>query len=194
MMDRIDMETMRKRLSVLLREPVEMVPYDPQWAQQYADSERFLRSVLPEDLVLAVQHIGSTSVPGLSAKPVIDVQVEVNDLERVVDEVVPPLLAAGYEFIWRPSIGEREPFYAWFLKRDGSGRRTHHIHMVKPDEASEARVLFRDHLRTNVQDAEHYERVKHELAQRHGNDREAYTKGKTELVAAIVAKARFSAG
>lgn len=194
MIDRVDMGSMEQRLSALMREPVEMVTYDPRWGQQFSVEEQFLRSILPADLIIDIQHIGSTAVPGLSAKPIIDVQVEVKDLDRVRSEVVPPMLDAGYEFIWRPTIGEREPFYAWFLKRDANGRRTHHIHMVKPDEASTARVLFRDHLRANVQDAVHYERIKRELAGRHGNDRVAYTKGKTEFVAAIVAKARLSAG
>jgi len=186
--------SMQQRLSALMSEPFEMVAYDPRWPQRYDDEEVFLRSVLPRDLIGDVQHIGSTAVPGLSAKPVIDVQVEVNDLERVRHEVVPVLLEAGYEFIWRPTIGEHEPFYAWFLKRDSGGRRSHHIHMVKPDTASEARVLFRDHLRTNLEDAQAYERIKQDLAAKHGNDRVAYTKGKTEFVEAIVAKALLSAG
>ncbi|MBK6829231.1 MAG: GrpB family protein [Flavobacteriales bacterium] len=69
-------------------------------------------------------------------------------------------MGAGYEFIWRNSIGEREPFYAWFLKRDSAGRRTHHIHMVKPDEASEERILFRNRLREHPEEAAEYGSIK----------------------------------
>lgn len=194
MTDTNDTEDMQQRLAMLMLEPVEMVVYDPGWPASYAGEEHFLRSVLPHDLVLHIAHIGSTAVPGLSAKPIIDVQVGVTDQERVRSEVVPRMTDAGYEFIWRNSIGEREPFYAWFLKRDGAGRRTHHIHMVKPDEASEERILFRDRLRGHPEEAAQYEFIKRELARHHGNDRSAYTRGKSAFIAEIVRKARLSAG
>lgn len=194
MIHRIDTEAMQQRLAMLMLEPVEMVAYDPQWALAYSTEERFLWDVLPKDLVLHIAHIGSTAVPGLSAKPIIDVQVGVNDPERVRSEVVPRMTDAGYEFIWRSSIGEREPFYAWFLKRDGAGQRTHHIHMVKPDEASEERLLFRDRLRDHPEEAAQYEVIKRELALHHGNDRSAYTRGKSAFIAEVLRRARFSAG
>ncbi len=183
-----------ERINELTREYIAIAPYDPVWPLRYAEEEERLVRSLPPDLVIRIAHIGSTAVPGLSAKPIIDVQVEVFSLERVRREVVPIMKDLGYEFIWRPSIGEQGPFYAWFIKRNTKGERMYHVHMVEPDTASEDRLLFRDHLRANGQDAAHYERIKRELAGRHGNDRVAYTKGKTEFVAAIVAKARLNAG
>lgn len=183
---------LRDRIEELLREPIAIVKHDRDWSRRYADEEKFLRSALPPALVVRIDHIGSTAVPGLSAKPIIDVQVEVKDLERVKQEVAPLLESRGYEFIWRPSIGERAPFYAWFIKRDRHGRRTHHVHIVEPDAASEDRILFRDHLRRSPEEARRYEELKRALSHEHPSDRAAYTKGKTDYIAGIVREARQS--
>ncbi|MCB0787240.1 MAG: GrpB family protein, partial [Flavobacteriales bacterium] len=88
-----------------MHEHVEVCPYDPSWPACYQEEEILLKRVLPADLVIRIDHIGSTAVPGLSAKPIIDVQVEVRSLERVRQDVVPELEEMGYEFIWRPTIG-----------------------------------------------------------------------------------------
>ena len=95
----------------------------------------------------------------------------------------------SYEFIWRPTIGERAPFYAWFIKRNSDGERTHHIHMVEPDNASEDRILFRDHLRAHPEEVERYESLKHDLVLAHAKDRAAYTQGKTAFIAEMVRQA-----
>ncbi|MBL7963821.1 MAG: GrpB family protein [Flavobacteriales bacterium] len=178
------------RLQALLHEPFEVASYDPQWPALYAGEEQRLQKLLPSALVLRIDHIGSTAVPGLSAKPIIDVQVQVNDLERVREVVVPKLVATGYEHLWRPSIGERAPVYAWFIRRHADGRRTHHVHMLLPDEASADRILFRDHLRTHAEAARAYEALKQELATRFPRDRAAYTSGKSAFVSAILEQAR----
>jgi GrpB-like predicted nucleotidyltransferase (UPF0157 family) len=162
----------------------------PRWPVLYAEEERFLHKVLPADLVERIAHIGSTAIPGCSAKPVIDIQVEVTSEARVKREVVPLMQAHGYEFIWRPTIGERAPFYAWFIRRNEHGHRTHHIHMVEPDSASEDRILFRDHLRTHAHDLQRYETLKQALSTVYPNDRDSYTKGKSDFIASIVRKAR----
>lgn len=179
-----------ERIAELMRERFAIAPYDARWPALYAEEERQLRATLPADLVLRIAHIGSTAIPGLSAKPIIDVQVEVDDLERVKREVVPILTACGYEFIWRSTIGERAPFYAWFIKRDANGGRTHHIHMVEPDQASEDRIVFRDHLRNQPAVREAYAALKRDLAERHPSDRAAYTLAKTEFITAVLKDAR----
>lgn len=176
----------RERIEELAHEHVDVVPYDPRWPELYLEEERRLRSLLPAYLLGRIAHIGSTAVPSLSAKPVIDMQVETTDLDRVRREVVPLLEAVGYEFIWRPSIGEAAPYYAWFIKRNAAGERTHHIHMVQPDEASADRLRFRDHLRANPAVAQRYEALKRELAQRHPNDRAAYTLEKSAFIRACL--------
>lgn len=175
-----------ERIAELMREHIEVLPYDPSWPGLFAVEEQRLRSLLSPDLLIRIDHIGSTAVPGCHAKPVIDIQVEVKDLERARREVVPLLQAHGYEFIWRPSIGEMAPFYAWFIKRDAAGRRTHHVHMVEPDTASEGRIIFRDRLRASPVLIRRYEALKQDLLDRFADDRAAYTQGKTAFIQEVI--------
>jgi GrpB-like predicted nucleotidyltransferase (UPF0157 family) len=96
----------------------------------------------------------------------------------------------GYEYIWRPTMGERAPFYAWFIARTASGQRTTHVHMVEPDAASEDRILFRDFLRNHPQDAQRYGQLKLDLLEAYAHDRAAFTLGKSAFIASILHQAR----
>jgi GrpB-like predicted nucleotidyltransferase (UPF0157 family) len=180
----------RDRILELTREQLAIVAHDPTWSIRYIEVEQRLRRSLPHDLFTRIEHIGSTAVPGVSAKPIIDVQVEVRSLGRVRREVVPIMQDLGYEYIWRPTMGEEAPFYAWFIGRHASGERSEHIHMVEPDQASEDRLLFRDYLRAHREAAEQYEALKLMLLRKHPRDRAAYTQGKTELIRSIILQAR----
>ncbi len=125
------------------------MPYDPSWPEAFEAERDHLRACLPAELIGRIEHFGSTAVPGLSAKPIVDMLVEVTDLEAVRERVVPILEAQGYDYIWRPTIGDDgPPWYAWFIKRDpATGERTHHIHMVEASFAEHwDRLLFRDYL------------------------------------------------
>ncbi len=179
-----------ERIAELTSEPISIVPYDPVWPARFAAEELRLKAMLPNDLCSRIAHIGSTAVPGLSAKPVIDIQVEVTDLERVRSEVVPVMQRLGYEFIWRPTMGERAPYYAWFIGRDERGQRTFHVHMVEPDQATADRLLFRDFLRAHPEVARQYEALKQVLANAHPVDRAAYTHAKTPFIAEVLRRAR----
>ena len=188
------MDSTQQRIEELAHEEIAIVAYDPGWPVLYSQIEATLSRSLPSDLVKRIAHIGSTAVPGLSAKPIIDVQVEVSDLGRVRTDVVPAMNELGYEFIWRPSIGELTPYYAWFIKRDDKGRRNQHIHMVEPDDASADRLLFRDYLRQHPDEAARYEALKQQLAEQFKNDRASYTWSKTGHIKAVIAKARGAIG
>jgi GrpB-like predicted nucleotidyltransferase (UPF0157 family) len=96
----------------------------------------------------------------------------------------------AYEFIWRPTMGEQAPFYAWFIKRNERGERTFHVHMVEPDQASVDRLVFRDFLRTHPDMARQYEALKQGLASAHPADRAAYTLSKTPFVMDVLRRAR----
>ena len=181
---------MRHRADLLSRETIRLFPYDPAWPEQYRALEAEVKAVLPRMLLQRISHIGSTAVPDLSAKPVIDVQVEVSDLEQVRSEVAPRMEELGYEFIWRPTMGDAAPFYAWFIKRDDHGARCAHVHMVEAGQASVDRIVFRDHLREHPELRDRYEALKQDLAQRFPNDRAAYTQHKTEFVNEVLALAR----
>lgn len=179
-----------ERLDELMQERIAVVPYDADWPLRYAALELRLMELLPTRLVQRIAHIGSTAVPGLSAKPIIDVQVEVSDLDEVRERVVPVLEAEGYEFIWRPSIGESAPFYAWFIKRNEKGERTEHLHMVAPDRVSAERITFRDILRKHPVEAAAYEELKRALAIKFARDRAGYSQGKTGFIRDILVRGR----
>ena len=181
---------MEKRVKALLKERFDVVPYDPTWPGRYAELEKEVKRIVPRRLIQRIAHIGSTAVPGLSAKPIIDVQVEVSDLEEVREAVAPLMEEAGFEFIWRPTIGDEGEHYAWFILRDANGLRTAHVHMVPPGQASVDRIVFRDYLCATPEEARRYADLKSELARRYPKDRARYTAGKSEYVAGVLAKAR----
>ncbi len=126
------METLEQRIARVVQEDVLVVPYDPTWPGLFRQEKEHLLSCLPADLIRRIEHFGSTAVPGLSAKPIVDMLVEVTSLDETKRRVVPILESQGYDYFWRPTWGDDvPPWYAWFIKRDSKGARTHHIHMVE---------------------------------------------------------------
>jgi GrpB-like predicted nucleotidyltransferase (UPF0157 family) len=186
-------ESLEQRIRRVTGEPVEIVVYDAEWPARFEREKAHLLECLPSGIVLRVEHFGSTAVPGLSAKPVVDMLVEVTDLALVRSEVVPVLEAQGYEYFWRPTFGDDgEPYYAWFIKRDpDTGRRSHHIHMVEGDFASHwERLLFRDYLIAHPDVAAEYDRLKRKLAADVDSDRVRYAEAKGEFIGRVMADAR----
>jgi GrpB-like predicted nucleotidyltransferase (UPF0157 family) len=191
------METLEGRIPRVTREDVAVVPYDPGWPEVFRREKEHLLSYLPAGLIRRVEHFGSTAVPGLAAKPVVDMLVEVSDLQATRARIAPVLQAQGYDYFWRPTRGDDgPPFYAWFIKRDpASGVRTHHIHTVEAGFAEHwDRLLFRDYPIEHAQVAQEYQALKLRLASEHPNDRVAYTEGKTEFVLRVMAIAKRAYG
>lgn len=174
-----------------LQERVEIVPYDPAWPARFEEEAARLRAQLPAELIGRIEHFGSTAVPGLAAKPIIDMLVEVRSMADVVQRIAPELKRQGYEFFWRdrerglPGIA-----YAWFIRRDAAGRRTHHIHFLEAGSSEWERLLFRDHLRAHPEAARAYGELKQRIAAEHPDDRVAYAKAKTRFVRAAMEAAR----
>ena len=186
------METLEQRIRRLVAEDVAIVPYDPRWPDLFRRERAHLFSCLPKPLVRRIEHFGSTAVPGLAAKPIVDMLVEVSDLEATRTQIAPLLESQGYEYLWRPTHGDDgEPFYAWFIKRDrASGVRTHHIHMVEAHFVEHwRRLLFRDYLIGHPQIAREYEAIKGRLATEHPGDRVAYTNGKADFIRRVTEQA-----
>jgi GrpB-like predicted nucleotidyltransferase (UPF0157 family) len=182
---------LRKRVEELTKEKISIEPYKPVWAQMFKKEEYFLREKFPSDLIKRIEHFGSTAVPGLSAKPIIDILVEVNDLEETKKRIVPVLQTEGYEYFWRPAFGNYgPPYYAWFIKRDSEGKRTHHIHMVESDSVLWDRLYFRDYLKEFPKVAKNYNDLKIKLSKQYPNDRVKYTEGKSEFIKKITKKAK----
>jgi GrpB-like predicted nucleotidyltransferase (UPF0157 family) len=184
-------ESLEARIQRVLRDEVRIAPYDPRWRDRFDAERAHLLASLPNDMLGRIEHVGSTAVPGLDAKPIVDMLVEVTDLAATRERIVPVLEAQGYDYFWRATHGETgPPFYAWFIKRDAAGARTHHIHMVERDFEHWDSLLFRDHLIQHPEVAAEYAALKRRLAEAHPHDRIAYTQGKKEFIDRITELAR----
>jgi len=187
----ITMNTLKERINKVVEEELTIVPYNPDWPRMFELEKNHLFSCLPHDLVRRIEHFGSTAVPNLSSKPIIDMLVEVTSLEETKNIIVPILTFQGYEYFWRPTGGDDvPPYYAWFIKRDSQGCRTHHIHMVEHDFEHWDRLLFRDFLIEHPDIAKEYETIKVRLAENFPNDRVTYTEAKTEFIVKVTQLAK----
>ena len=155
-----------------------IVDHDPAWASRY-ERERARIVAALDERAIAVEHIGSTSVPGLAAKPIIDIDLSVADLEDE-DAYVPDLEAAGYV------LRVREPGHRMFRTPELDV----HLHVCETGSDWERRhLVFRDWLRSHPDDRQRYEDVKRDLATRQWDDMNDYADAKTDVVADIMARA-----
>lgn len=169
--------------------PVIIVGYDPQWPTIYEEEKRRILDVVGNK-VLCIEHIGSTAVTGLGAKPIIDIMAGVNDLADA-DELLPLLREIGYEDV-TPEPGNPEWYYCLGKVYRGEKARLQnfHLHLMKfGSETWERHMLFRDFLRIHPEVAQKYDSLKRKMAAKHGFDREGYTKAKTEFIDSVVAQA-----
>lgn len=164
-----------------------IVPHDPIWSSRFeAESER-LQSAFGDQIV-RVEHVGSTSVPGLGAKPVVDIQVSVRSMVPRAT-YMEPLVKLGYRWGLDPWTDEHE-----FFSRDEDGQRAFHVHVCGQDSQWERRHLaFRDWLRTHPEDAAAYERLKRDLAERHRRDTYTYADAKTAFIREVEARIAVTA-
>lgn len=167
---------------------VQLVPYDPRWPEMFRAEAARLRHFLGTAAVLRVEHMGSTALPGLSAKPIIDMLIEIPSFDVALRTIVPKLREERWEYLWRD---DRPPGHMVFIRRDGAGVRTHHLHMAPAGHPMWERLAFRDYLRTHPDEARRYEKLKRQLASTHSGDREAYTEGKAEYVNRITTRAQL---
>lgn len=163
--------------------PIRLHPYDPGWATLFEEERQRLRALVGN---APIEHIGSTAVPGLPAKPIIDIMVGVESLE-LGRLAIPALVEAGYHYVaaYEASIPER----LFFSK---GAPRTHHLH-VTPVGSSfwKDKLLFRDWLRAHREDRQAYGALKAELAERF-DDTNDYAEAKGPFVEAVLARARAS--
>jgi GrpB-like predicted nucleotidyltransferase (UPF0157 family) len=160
-----------------------VVPHDASWSTRFRIESRLLCVAL-SDIAPTIEHIGSTSVPGLAAKPIIDMLVGVDSL-TAFEARAGRLSIYGYDYVpeYERVLPDRR-----FFKRVVRGVRTHHVHVVEMGGVYWKRYLkFRDHLRADPWLAARYAEVKRRLAARFRFDRDAYTNGKTGFVEAVLA-------
>lgn len=162
---------------------VEVTPYDPQWSARFAAEAAAVQAALG-DTVIRIEHVGSTSVPGLAAKPIIDMMPLVRDV-RDVGKRIPAMAASGY--IPRGEFGL--PGRRYFVKGPAHARLVHcHIYAADHPEV-ERHLAFRDYLRTHPAARDAYAALKIELAQQHPTDIVAYMDGKDGLIKQLEAAA-----
>ncbi|MEU9741176.1 GrpB family protein [Micromonospora chersina] len=167
---------------------VQVQMYDPSWPERYAEEAELLTRALAGSL-LAVEHVGSTAVPGLAAKPVIDILAAVQDFNEF-PALVERLQKIGYTYT--PESEADDPSRRVFRKgpEDLTRLRTHHLHVTEQGSDYWRRlVAFRDHLRANPEDAASYVTLKRELAARHAADPGRYTRDKRDFVREIERRA-----
>ena len=161
---------------------VEIVPYDDSWPQLFLEITKELQDILGPS-VIAIEHIGSTAVPGLPAKPVIDVDVVISTASHVASARA-ALVTRGYE-----ARGNRYDDGVWaFLKR--SCRPQQRVYLCPPENRThERRLVFRDFLRSHAETAAAYATLKTELARKFPYDGDAYTAAKGDFINQIVGNA-----
>jgi GrpB-like predicted nucleotidyltransferase (UPF0157 family) len=170
------------RWSNAAEDPIEIVAYDPAWPARFEAEATAIRAALGGDFPYAIEHVGSTAVPGLAAKPIIDIVLIVPERERW-PALITPLARLGYVY-WDGNPDTTKMFFVKGMPPFGTGR-THHVHVHLPD-ALERLVRFRDLLRADAAEAARYAELKRALASEHRTDRDAYTKAKAAFVAAAL--------
>ncbi|NES28933.1 GrpB family protein [Micromonospora terminaliae] len=164
---------------------VEIVPYDPAWPQRFTVEQGLLSEALPA--ALGIEHIGSTSIPGCAAKPIIDIQVAVAEVGAVVAHLR-PLEQLGY--VYRPLAFPEDGDHLFFAK-DTAGKRTHHLHVFRvTSPVPEANRVFRAYLAANPDAARRYEAAKRRAAERCRHSRAQYGAAKEEVMTQLSAEAR----
>jgi GrpB-like predicted nucleotidyltransferase (UPF0157 family) len=162
---------------------IRIVPYDPAWPGSFESERAALEAAIGGWAVGGIHHVGSTAVPGLAAKPIVDILVGVEDLEGS-RACIEPL--ARLEYLYAPYLAEE---MHWFCKPHPD-RRTHHLHLAPVGgQRFGDELAFRDRLRADGALADSYASLKRDLAARFPDDREAYTDAKAEFVRRALAEA-----
>lgn len=170
----------------LKRGTVKLVPHDENWSTLFEKERQILSNKFGEK-ILAIEHIGSTAIPGLLAKPIIDMNVAVKDLDDIDDFVI-GLQELGYEYIPERRYADRQ-----FFPKGHPDNRTHHLNLVEIDSETAwmNQLFFRDYLTKHAKEREEYAKLKEELAEQFADQREEYTERKSDFIAYILGKRKF---
>ena len=172
-----------KKVIGLQRKKVKLLPYNPAWKKLYKKEEKFLRSVIGKQ-VLDIQHVGSTSIPGVKAKPIIDIAIGVKNLKSG-KKCIKPLEKLGYEHKGGAGIKGRH-----FFAKGSEKNRTHYVHIVKLNGRFWKNcILFRDYLQKHKRTIKKYNELKEKLAKKYKDNRKKYTAQKHSFIQGIIKKA-----
>ena len=167
--------------------PIILTEHDPVWKKRYRKEESLLKSILNVD-ILRIDHIGSTSVTGLIAKPTIDILLQIK-ADTDVNKLKDTIISLGYLYSEQP---DNPPPHMMFMKGytpEGFKGQAFHLHVRYAGDWNE--LYFRDYLRIHPDTAKAYGKLKTELQKKHEHDRDAYTDAKTEFIEEITQQARI---
>jgi GrpB-like predicted nucleotidyltransferase (UPF0157 family) len=163
---------------------VDLIPYQPRWPEQFEGERQRLLLILGSE-VIRIEHVGSTAIPGLDAKPTLDMLAGLKELKSA-EWYSTQLRDAGYEFRPQHPVPGR-----WHFAKIQGGLRTHNLSLTAyGSDFWEAHLLFRDYLRSHPEAASTYQALKHHLAEKYPGDTVQYTTGKDEFIAEILNAAR----
>ncbi len=172
------------RLRAELDEPIRLAPYDPSWPDRFAQERAALDDAIGTWVKGGIHHVGSTAVPGLAAKPIIDILIGVDSLDTS-RTCFDSLAKLGY--LYAPYRADE---MHWFCKPHPR-RRTHHLHLIPTDSRPfRDELTFRDRLLASPEAAREYAALKRDLAERFAHDREAYTDAKADFICRILERNR----
>ncbi len=165
----------------LKRGTVKLVPYEPIWTELFEIEKDILLNCIG-DHISGIEHIGSTSIPGLKAKPIIDMIVAVKNLSVYI-KLIDSLAKLGYEYMPERVFADRV-----FFPKGPQENRTHHLSLVvENSEGWTGPIAFRDYLRNNPHERQEYQLLKERLAEQFPNDRASYTEAKASFIQRITA-------
>lgn len=172
----------------MIKYTVKLCNYNPNWEKQFEYEKHRILNILG-DRVIGIEHIGSTSIKNLKAKPIIDIMVGVQEIDDV-NNLVNPLSEIDYEYVLKPELKNRK-----FFRKGLWGQGTCHLHICELNsEEWIDKLLFRDYLRLHPKIAVEYTLLKEELAFKYQRDRRSYTRKKEPFIKAIIEKARKELG
>lgn len=174
----------------LKRGTVKLVPHNPKWEKLFEKEKQLLKKTFG-DIILAVEHIGSTAIPGIPAKPIIDINIGVESLD-VARNIKEKFEKLGYEH--RPFVpGKTKVDLKWqeLYVKGPEAKRTHYVHVtVFGGSYWKNDLLFRDFLRKNPERAKQYAELKKQLAEKYADNRETYTKNKEQFISKTLEMAK----
>lgn len=175
------MNNQYRKILGLKRNTVQLISYQDEWEIVFLSTKKHLEQLIGQ-YVLDIQHVGSTSIKGIAAKPIIDIAVCISQKE-IIKKIIPILESNDYEY--RGDAGENGGYL--FVKSLEPEVRTHHIHIVEScDEQWSNYLYFRDELRKNENLAQSYLKLKQQLADEHSENRKLYTAGKDKFIREVL--------
>ena len=171
--------------------PIEIVPYNTEWPISFQKEEELLKETLSDQIAVRIEHFGSTAVPGLAAKPTIDILIEIPILtDELKNTIIEKMNSIGYDFIWRADDPVPYAMFAKGYTLEGIKKQSFHIHMAEYNHTLWDRLYFRNYLRQDLETLKEYAKLKIELSRKYKTDREAYTEAKTDFINTITTKAK----